>query len=78
MENKLHHYFENPKRGIDAWGNCGTIVGYSDPIVLTCPIGKITEIGGGWLFKRDKDGAEHGVHKESVTICKECPKKCIK
>jgi hypothetical protein len=72
-ESPLTKYFDKDKqrRGITAWGDCGTIIGWSKRIYLTCPPPKF--VGGWWLMRKDKDQAIVGIHPEKITFCKECP-----
>lgn len=80
MEYMSHEMFEKERymRAINRWGECGTVIGWSQPIKLPCPIGDVTQVGGFWLFKKDKDGSVSGTHHKSITFCKDCPKNCPK
>ena len=74
----LNNYFTETRRGITYWSECGTIIGWSDPIKLTSPYEKLKTVGGSWIFLRDKDKAKLYIHPKMITICKECPKNCPK
>jgi len=76
----LDVYFDKNKwvRAIDRWNECGTVIGWSEPIKLTHPIGKMVSVGGWWIFVKDKDGSESGIHPKSITFCRNCPKDCKK
>lgn len=79
MKDRFQTQFNNrPTRCIDHWGDCGTIVGWSKPIPMPCPVGRLNTVGGYWWVKRDRDGATLGTHPEMITICRECPKGCRK
>ena len=66
----LDEYFEegDPRiREIVDWqGRRGKIIGWSHPIKLTCPIGKMKTVGG-WHLVVNERGEESGIHPKMVT-----------
>jgi hypothetical protein len=63
----LDVYFEEEEcwRARDAQGDTGTVIGWSKPIKLSCPM-SADSVGGWWWFKRDRDGATVGVHPKMI------------
>ena len=50
----------------DIWGSTGWIVGWSEGIELSCPMGKFTKIEGVYIVLRDKDNAVMTVHPNAI------------